>query len=76
MTIKRNASIMTADINITERVEYVTSSLLLQNRSLCRCTIVLDGTQLEHWEYHKANAIALGNVLLASSYDALISECL
>jgi hypothetical protein len=51
-------------------------ALLLTNHSLCRCAIVLNGTALEHWTYHRDNALALGNLLLAASYDALISECL
>jgi hypothetical protein len=61
-------------IAIHERA--ATRVLLLQNRSLCRCTIVLDGSALQHWEWHRDNALRLGNLLLAASYDALIAECL
>jgi hypothetical protein len=58
--------------DVSERVDYVVRSLLLQNRSLCRCVIVNDGSALQHFEYHRDNALALGNILLAASYDALI----
>jgi hypothetical protein len=50
----------------------VMSSLLLQNRSLCRMPAIHGDSQLQHLEYHRANAEMLGNVLLAASYDALI----
>jgi hypothetical protein len=47
--------------------------MLLQNRSLCRCAVVLDGSQRQHLEWHRDGALALNNATLAASYDALLS---
>lgn len=48
----------------------------VSDRNLCRFSIVNDGSARQHWEWHRDIHLALGDILMAESYNALIAECL